>query len=397
MKVGMQRLFLPLILIFFFQNAPVFGEVYHIQEGDNLIIAIIGQPEYTQTVQVRTDGMISYFGGDLYVAGKTADTVNQQIRKFLISQNLVSHPVIMVSPVPQENGIFVGGAVVTPGRYVISPETDIGLYHAIALAGGTVETADVQQVQLIRANHPGAEFTVETHDLSTTRPYRDIIVNVGDLVYVMPLSVVEIQGEVKVPGKLFIRSKIGILQALAKAGGFTEEAELRALVKISRDGTLSEFSVTEQFWKSEGHHERNDSGEGDKEEIPVLFDGDVLFVPNAFKVTPIYVIGYVQTPGPYRVRGPLPLAQAIALAGGFGEQADREHVIIYRKDGNRVESPFAFEYERDVNTVAETILLYPGDILEVNKRFQLNWGLVSTVTSTALGILSFIIAFSSTR
>ncbi len=381
----MQKILFTLIFLIWTANNSVLGDVYRIREGDTLLIAIIGQPEYTQTVQVREDGMMSYFIGDLHVAGKTADAVSQRIRDFLVSENLVSNPVIMVSPVPQENGIFVGGAVKTPGRYVISPKTDIGLYRAITLAGGMAENADVQQVQLIRERArlktvPTAG-KVETYDISINQPYRDVQVNVSDLVFVMPLSVVEVQGQVQVPGKLFIRGTIGIAEALARAGGSTEEADLGALVKVSRDGALSEFSVTEQFWKSTPNRAAN----AETGRAILLSDGDVLFVPNAFKVEPIYVIGYVRIPGAQRIRGPLTIAQAIALTGGFEEAADRKNVTIHRRDGTSLEHPFTF------NIGTDAILLYPGDILEVDKRFQWNWGLVSTIVSTASAITTLIV------
>ena len=387
MEARMQRILLTLIFLILTATGAVFGDVYRIREGDTLLIAVIGQPEYTQTVQVREDGMMSYFSGDLHVAGKTADAVGQRIRAFLVSENLVSNPVIMVSPVPQENGIFVGGAVKTPGRYVISPKTDIGLYRAITLAGGVAENADVQQVQLIRATVPlgtaPTEGKVETYDISINQPYRDVRVNVRDLVFVMPLSMVEVQGQVQVPGKLFIRGNISVAEALARAGGLTAEAALGALVKVSRDGTISEFSVTEQFWKSTA----NGKATIETGQALLLFDGDVLFVPNAFKVEPIYVIGYVRNPGAHRVREPLTLAQAIALAGGFEEAADRKSVTIHRHDGTSFEHPFTAS-----NT--EVIFLHPGDILEVDKRFQLSLGLVSAIVSTASVITTLIVTLT---
>lgn len=393
MEARMQRILLTLIFLILTATGAVSGDVYRIREGDTLLIAVIGQPEYTQTVQVREDGMMSYFSGDLHVAGETADAVGQRIRAFLVSENLVSNPVIMVSPVPQENGIFVGGAVKTPGRYVISPKTDIGLYRAITLAGGIAENADVQQVQLIRATAPletvpleiaPTEGKVETYDISINQPYRDVRVNVRDLVFVMPLSVVEVQGQVQVPGKLFIRGNIGIAEALARAGGLTAEAALDALVKVSRDGALSEFSVTEQFWRSTA----NGKATIETEQAFLLSNGDVLFVPNAFKVEPIYVIGYVRNPGAHRVREPLTLAQAVALAGGFEEAAERKNVTIHRRDGTSLEHPFT------ALSGTEVILLYPGDILEVDKRFQLSLGLVSAIVSTASVITTLIVTLT---
>ncbi len=364
-----------LILLFFIVSTTLFSDVYRIQEGDTLLIAVIGQPEYTHSVQVREDGMISYFGGDLEVAGQTAAEVTQRIREFLVNENLVSNPVIMVSPALQEHGIFVGGAVKTPGRYPISPETDIGLYRAIALAGGMAENADRQGVQLIRTE---STQKVETYNLSTNRPYRNIRVNVNDLVFVMPLSVVEVQGQVQVPGNLFIRGQISIEQALARAGGLAQEADLTA-VKVEKDGKLSEFNLSEQFWKSPAN----------SSPLPTLSNGDVLFVPNVFKVEPIYVTGYVRAPGAQRVRGPLTVSQAIALGGGFDASAEREEVLIHRRDGTSLKIPFT---PGTVEGAAQhQVLLYPGDILEVKKKFQINWGLVTTFAYITLSGITIIL------
>ena len=351
------------ILLFLFATTPLFSDVYRIQRGDTLLIAVVGQPEYTHSALVREDGRISYFGGDLEVAGQTIETVNQQIREFLVSEGLIRNPVVMVSPVLQENGVFVGGAVKLPGRYPISPKTDIGLYRAITLAGGMAENADHQVVQLIRTDAPEK---VEIHDLSPIHPYRDIRVTINDLVFVMPLSVVEVQGQVQTPGKLFIRGQISIKEALARAGGLTQEADLTAIVRIEKNGTLSEFNLSEQFWKSAPNGGPS----------PSLSDGDVLFVPNVFKVEPIYVTGYVRTPGAQRVRGPLNLSQAVALSGGFETSANREEALIHRRDGTTLKVLFT---STPADGTTQQVLLYPGDVLEVKEKFEINWSLVSTL------------------
>ena len=363
-----------IILLFFIATTTLFGDVYRIKKGDTLLIAVIGQPEFTHSVQVRGDGRISYFSGDFDVAGETVAAVNHQIREYL-SAGLVRNPVVLVSPVLQETGVFVGGAVKTPGRHPISPEMDIGLYRAIALAGGMAENADRQEVQLIRTD---TAQKVERYDLSINRPYSDIRVNINDLVFVMPLSVVEVQGQVQTPGKLFIRGQLGIAQALARAGGAAPEADLTAVVKVERNGKLSEFNLSEQFWKS--------SLNGNPSAF--LSDGDVLFVPNVFKVEPIYVTGYVRTPGAQRVRGPLNLSQAVALSGGFEASANREEVLIHRRDGTTVEVPFT---SGPADGTTEQVLLYPGDSLEVKKKFQVNWGLVSTLAYIVISGVGIII------
>lgn len=350
------------ILLFLIVTTTLFSDVYRIKKGDTLLIAVVGQPEYTHSAQVREDGRISYFGGDLDVAGETVKTINQQIRDFLVSEELIRNPVVMVSPVLQENGVFVGGAVKLPGRYPISAETNIGLYRAITLAGGMAENADHQVVQLIRTDVPEK---VEIYDLSPTHPYRDIRVNINDLVFVMPLSTVEVQGQVQIPGKLFIRGQISIKEALARAGGPIQEADLTAIVRVEKNGNLSEFNLSEQFWKSDPNSDASSS----------LSNGDVLFVPNVFKVEPIYVTGYVRTPGAQRVRGPLNLSQVVALSGGFEASANREQVLIHRRDGTTLTVPFT---SAPADGAMQQTLLYPGDVLEVKKKFQVNWSLVST-------------------
>ncbi len=375
-RINHYRLQVCVILLFFIASPALFSDVYRIKKGDTLLIAVVGQPEYTHSVQVREDGKFNYFGGEFDAAGATVTTVNHLIREFLVRDNHVSNPVVMVSLVSQENGVFVGGAVNTPGRYPISPETDIDLYRALALAGGMAENADRQGVQLIRTD---PTQNVETHDLSTNRPYKNIRVNVNDLVFVMPLSVIEVQGQVQTPGKLFVRSEIGIKQALARAGGPTQEADLTAVVKVEKNGKLSEFNLSEQFWKSSPNGEF----------APSLSDGDVLFVPNVFKVEPIYVTGYVRAPGAQRVRGPLNIAQAVALAGGFETSANREEVIIHRRDGTTVE--IAFTSETPNGEAQQQVLLYPGDVLEIKKKFQVNWGLVSTLAYIAISGIGIII------
>ena len=364
-----------IFLLFFIASPTLSSDVYRIKNGDTLLIAVVGQPEYTHSVQVRVDGRINYFGGEFDVAGATVATVNHLIRDFLVRDNHVSNPVVMVSLVLQKNGVFVGGAVKTPGRYVISPETDIDLYRAIALAGGMGENADRQGVQLIRKD---TTQQVETYDLSTNSPYRDIRVNINDLVFVMPLSVVEVQGQVQTPGKIFVRGAIGISHALARAGGPTQEADLTVVVKIEKSGKRSEFNLSEEFWKSPPN----------AEPLPMLSDGDVLFIPS-FKTEPIYVTGYVRNPGPQSVRRPLNLLEAVALGGGFDVSADREEAIIHRQGGATIEVPFTFNPTE--GTPQQQILLYPGDILEIKKKFRVDWGLISTLAYIVVSGVSIIL------
>ena len=82
------------------------------------------------------------------------------------------------------------------------------------------------------------------------------------------------------------------------------------------------------------------------------------------------------------------LSQAVALGGGFEASANREEGLIHRKDGTTVEVPFRPD---PAEGATQPVLLYPGDILEVKKKFQVNWGLVSTFAYILIGGISLIV------
>ena len=348
------------------------GDTYQIQPGDGLFIVVIGQPEYSQSVKVRIDGMISYFGKDLLVVGRTPEEVNAMIRASLTEPGTIKEPIIMVSPRPAEKEIFVGGAVKLPARYPLLLQDEIGLYHAITTAGGFLEeSADRKSIQVIRQNGE-----IEEYDLSAGGPYKykSVLVRRGDLVLVPSLGAVDVKGQVKEPGQLRIRGRIRIDEALARMGGYTEDANLSEVAIMRANGENIVVTVSEQFWQTQY---------GDNADY-YLKDGDTLYVPNANRMEPIYVLGYVRNPGEHKVRGPISSLKAIALAGGREKGANLTKVKITRKD----------ETVQEVNLNApqeSEILLYPGDILDIPKGWQINWSVVLsfiTVTTAVVSILT---------
>ena len=351
-----------------------FGATYRIEPGDKLLISVFGQSDYDQTVTVREDGKISYFGGDLSVADKTPEEINQLVYERLSLQAHLKDPLIIVSPIPSEKEIFVSGAVNQPGRYPLRLQDEIGLEWAIAIAGGFDNRADLKDIQVVRQ-----DGSLEVYDISPDKPYQPIIVKGGDLVRVPALGVVDIQGQVKEPGKLLIRDQIQIDEALARVGGPNENADLAESVIISADGKKAKVSIDQQFW------EKTDEDENDY----FLKDGDVLFVPSAYKIEPIYVLGYAQNPGAYKIRDPITPMQAIALAGGTDATADLEKVIITRKD--ETIHKINLNPENNQNEGKPKILLDEGDMLFIPKRGQINWSLILSFISMTSVVVSLLI------
>jgi len=437
-----------------------YGETYRIEPGDRLSIIVMDYPEYSRSVQVREDGYIIYFGADLYFAGKTlvegADLIRNQINQY----GRIQDPIVIVDPV-QGKGYLVWGAVTVPNRYRLALHDEIGLYEALAIAGGWSGGADWTNVQIIRADR-----SIEEYDLSPNQEYRKILVkdgdmvfvpslgfievrgqvqkpgrfpfrnriridhalamadgpivsevkadlasitvvkangkNVelniadpswkdqlnrdgadryyledGDLVYVPPLAASEIQGQVQVPDKkVQFHRRMRIDHALAQAGGPDNIADLSSVVIMRKSGEPIELNIDEEFWKNEG--EQDDSY--------YLEDGDVLFVPSAFKSEPVYVLGYVRNPGPYRIREPITPRETISRAGGFEELANRGKVKVWRKDGTIQEVKLSWDDDEDA--AGSKTLVYPGDSLEVGKRFRINWSLILSVISVTTVAIS---------
>lgn len=81
-----------------------------------------------------------------------------------------------------------------------------------------------------------------------------------------------------------------------------------------------------------------------------------------------HVAGEVRNPGPYRLTRPTTLTQAIIGAGWFTEFADRKHIQVIRREGDR-EIRFTFNYNdwerRPGRTRYNDIMLRPNDTVLV--------------------------------
>jgi polysaccharide export outer membrane protein len=74
---------------------------------------------------------------------------------------------------------------------------------------------------------------------------------------------------------------------------------------------------------------------------------------------PFYIIGEIKAPGQYPYVNGMSILNAVALAGGFTDRADKSEVYI-RRNGSAKE----IEYPGD-----ETTKVNPGDIVRISERF----------------------------
>jgi polysaccharide export outer membrane protein len=87
---------------------------------------------------------------------------------------------------------------------------------------------------------------------------------------------------------------------------------------------------------------------------------------HSFKVS---VVGRVKTPGRYELTAPVTVLDMIAIAGGLGDYAEKDGVVVFRRDGPQtVTIPFAYHWivqGRSQNPAGDNFMVRPNDIVMV--------------------------------
>ena len=244
---------------------------------DLLDIGVFEIPELTRTVRVSENGTISLpLLGEMAVRGLTPRQLEARLREAL-SERYVNDP--QVSVFVKEHGskkFSVIGAVGKPGVYeMLGPRT---LLQVLSQAGGLTEDAGAHLFVIRNSeNGTGGKIPIAVPDLLTSRdPALNVAIQPGDVVSV-PLDrpiYIYVDGAVKTPGRIEQLSSrpISLLQAIAKAGGATERANLKG-VQILRKGDEGTQTVVQVNLK------RLRAG---KEPDPTLLDGDIVVIPETF-------------------------------------------------------------------------------------------------------------------
>jgi len=244
---------------------------------DLLEISVFEIPDLNRTVRVSEKGTISLpLLGEVKADGLTPGELEVRLRDRL-AEKYLKDP--QVSVFVREHGskkVSVLGAVGKPGVYeMLGPRT---LLQVLALAGGLTE--DTGAALFVIRQRPGGgsdKIPVNVNDLMVSRdPDLNLPIQPGDVVSA-PLDrpvYIYVDGAVKTPGRIeqLASRPITLLQAIAKAGGATERANLRAIqiLRQSPDGTQTMLEI---------NLKRIRHG---KEPDPVLGEGDVVVVPETF-------------------------------------------------------------------------------------------------------------------
>jgi len=97
-----------------------------------------------------------------------------------------------------------------------------------------------------------------------------------------------------------------------------------------------------------------------------ITESDVTVTVKEVHSRRVFVVGEVTTPGAITLLGDMNVLQAIAVAGGLHEYADRKNIVILRTEHGQ-EKRLKFNYD-DVlkgKNLKQNILLQPGDTVAV--------------------------------
>ena len=177
---------------------------------------------------------------------------------------------------------------------------------------------------------PGEVETLIEAALSKRYKHVDVAINV---VHPRPRRIY-VLGEVHEPGAFDLENEdIGVREAIALAGGLTQQASTRECYLYGRDREPVTIDLAALL------SDANSSAQ------PRLVPGDTLMLQ---KKNVVAVVGEVETPGVYEMEDGARLLDAIAAAEGLTERSDRREAILLRAD------------QRNNTIDLETALAKPG-------------------------------------
>jgi protein involved in polysaccharide export with SLBB domain len=156
---------------------------YRLQSGDKLQLYFQHTPEHNLDLNIRIDGAVSTPYGELIADGMTIAELEDSLAELYSVALIHPKPSVRLVQIAQRF-IYVFGEISKPNRYSFEPGID--LLSALAMAGGSLRTANLKNVIVIRVNGTN-QYSFEAIDLSDifsddnqTVPYwlqpRDIVI-----------------------------------------------------------------------------------------------------------------------------------------------------------------------------------------------------------------------------
>lgn len=210
-------------------SSQALASEYRVGVGDELDVQVYDEERMSGTVVVNDQCAIKVdFVGYVEVCGRTTTDVEGLLTAAFTPDYLVDPQISVKVAKFRSQRVDVLGEVAKPGpQYLEGPTT---LIEVISMAGGP-KADNVTAVEIISAD--GAVRRLNTTSIN---PGDDVSLSTGDTVYLKPGEVVYIDGEVNKPGVVVLQDGLTVTQALARAGGVGEYANIRRVLVLRGDG-----------------------------------------------------------------------------------------------------------------------------------------------------------------
>lgn len=241
--------------------------------------------ELKLTVQSDGEAFLPVMGiGALQVAGRTVVELKKDIEKRFQAIYKETHVELLITKYAGHRVSLMGEVKTTarndsgPGSWALEGPTR--LVEFLSAHGGPSQDADVMRIQVIRPGAPRRELNL-FRAVFQGNESDDPWLRHGDLVFIPSLSMgnrkVFVLGEVNQPGVVNILDKMGLVEAIARAGGFSPKGYMKGVVVLKRgeDGKAEmKIANFKEMFK-----------EGDLEADVALAPGDIVFVPRRAMAT----------------------------------------------------------------------------------------------------------------
>lgn len=226
-------------------------EPYRVGSEDLLDIKFPEQPSLNAQVKVGQDGMINIdVIGSVAAAGRTVEEIQNIILRQISRLTKISQVSVRVT-VYNYNFVFVTGQVNAVGKKTFERIPD--LWTIINEAGGISEFGDLSRVTIIRGGEDAGQVEVvnvsraigegkinklpKIRRMDTIEIPRTVAgLPAQDIINVDRKSIIYIFGAVTTPQQIQWEEGMDIVDAIAKAGGPTSQADTKKVRVVTKDG-----------------------------------------------------------------------------------------------------------------------------------------------------------------
>ena len=163
-------------------SQPWTDQDYRLGTGDKLRIEVYGEPQLSQSVQIRPDGKITVpLAGEVVAAGRTStelrDALTESLKAFV--KNPVVTTIVQDATSPQ---VYVIGEIASPGAQVLTgPRT---VLQVLAQAGGLKEFAKQRDIRILRPATGGSRTIPFDYKKAIEGEIGPVFVEPGDTIIV---------------------------------------------------------------------------------------------------------------------------------------------------------------------------------------------------------------------